>query len=251
MDDQQPTAREQRELYERVYSDHDERNQRWKELLAEANIGPLEQMLRHADVAPQTVIDVGCGDGSILEQMSRRGIGTQFIGYEIAPAAVSYVRSRNIPGLEAVHVFDGSSVPEADDSFDLGLLHFVIDQAITPDELLRELRRVARHVLVSVMLDDTARTRGRLQHGESGRFGRIQMYNRDSIRAQLQQSGLRIVADDIRPPSMPVAVFWAAGAVDKSRAYALAAARIGLHRLAPRRAQRLFGHAYRAICDRA
>ena len=77
-----PTEEQQRELYERVYSTHDEQNQRWKALCAEENIRPIERMLRQAGVSPSSVIDVGCGDGAVLAEMSRRGLGTSFVAYE-------------------------------------------------------------------------------------------------------------------------------------------------------------------------
>lgn len=242
------TPESQRELYEHVYSSHDARNQRWKELCAAENIGPLQQLLAGTGVAPSSVIDVGCGDGSMLVAMSSRGVGSRFVGYEIAPSAVSYTASRDVPGLERVELFDGQHIPEHDDAFDLGLLHFVIDQAMAPDALLAEVSRVSRHVFVAVILDDTRRMRAKLRRGGGDRFGRLALYNQASIREQLAAAGLTILADSIRPPGLREGIFWADSLPEKARAYALAATRAGIHALAPRYAETLFGHSYRAIC---
>jgi SAM-dependent methyltransferase len=244
------TVESQRELYEQVYSSHDERNQRWKQLCATENIGPLQQLLSGTAIAPASVIDVGCGDGSVMAEMSRHGLGSRFVGYEIAPSAVAYTASREIPGLERVELFDGVAIAEDDDAFDLGLLHFVIDQAMSPDELLAEVRRVSRHVLVAVVLDDTRRMRAKLRNGGPDRFGRLQLYDQASIRRQLAAAGLTVLADSIQPPGLREGTFWADSLPEKARAYALAAARSGIHTLAPRYAETLFGHSYRAICAR-
>jgi ubiquinone/menaquinone biosynthesis C-methylase UbiE len=251
MSEQQPTKETQRELYEEVYRTHDEKNQRWKALCATQNLGGVQELLARAAVAPERVIDIGCGDGAILEEMSRRGVGSRFVGYEIAPAAVAFVESRNISGVERVQLFDGEELPEPDDAFDLALLHFVIDQAVAPGKLLAEARRVARYVVVAVVLDDTRRMRAKLRRGRQGRFGRLQLYNRDSIRDQLEAAGLTILAESVHAPSVRIGVFWAEGPRAKLRAYALAGARAGLHLIAPRYAERLYAHSYRAICSSA
>jgi SAM-dependent methyltransferase len=243
-----PTEEQQRELYERVYSTHDEKNQRWKALCAEENIRPIDRMLRQARLSPGSVIDVGCGDGAVLAEMSKRGLGSSFAAYEIAPSAVEYVAERAIPGVQKVQLFDGSTIPEPDGEFDLGLLHFVLDQALSPAQLLAETGRVSRHVFVSVIMDDTRRTRSRLRAGGEDRFGRLQLYNRASIREQILASGLEIVAEEVRAPGIREGVFWAEGVPARTRAYLLGMARYALHRAAPEYAQGLFGHSYRAIC---
>jgi SAM-dependent methyltransferase len=245
------TAEAQRDLYERDYSTHDEKNQRWKALCAAGNVGPIEHLLARAAVSPQSVIEVGCGDGSVMAAMSSRGLGSSFVGYEIAPSAVSFAAGRSIPGLERVELFDGESIPEPDDSFDLGMLHFVIDQVPSPGALLAEVRRIARYVLVAVVLDDTRRSRAKLRRDHGGRFGSTQLYNRSSIRQQIECAGLEILAEHIRAPGHAESVYWAAGPVAKSRAYALAAARAGISWVAPRYAEGLFGHSYRALARRA
>ncbi len=246
-----PTVETQRERYEEVYSTHDEKNQRWKTLCATENIGRLEDLVARAELEPQSVIDIGCGDGAVLAAMSEHGLGSRFVGYEIAPSAVSYVESRGIPGLERVQLFDGEKLAEPDDAFDLALLHFVIDQAISPAKLLAEARRVARYVFVAIVLDDNRRTRAKLREGREARFGSLHLYNRASIRDELRSAGLEILAEAVGAPSVRLGVFWAEGARGKARAYALSTARVAIHRLAPSYAERLFGHSYRAICAAA
>jgi SAM-dependent methyltransferase len=244
----EPTKETQRELYEEVYSTHDERNQRWKALCATQNIGRVQELLARARVKPQRVIDIGCGDGSVIEEMGARGLGSRFVGYEIAPAAVSYVQGRQIPGVERVEFFDGEVIPEPDGAFDLALLHFVIDQAIEPGKLLAEARRIAAHVFVAVVLDDTRRMRAKLRDGREGRFGSLHLYNRDSVRKQLEDAGLTILAESVGSPGVRISVFWADGPWAKARAYSLAGARLGINFVAPRYAEGLYGHSYRAIC---
>jgi hypothetical protein len=59
--------------------------------------------------APAAVAEVGCGDGSVLGELGRRGFGTRRIGFEISAAATKIAAQRS-EITEAVEC-DGARVP--------------------------------------------------------------------------------------------------------------------------------------------
>jgi ubiquinone/menaquinone biosynthesis C-methylase UbiE len=88
------------------------------------------------------VLDVGCGEGYVLDELARRGVEAH--GVDI----VDLRRLRSCP----FRLYDGQSIPYPDASFDLVMLSFVLHHV--PDEgklgLLREAIRVSRAKILVV-----------------------------------------------------------------------------------------------------
>jgi SAM-dependent methyltransferase len=90
-----------------------------------------------ADVA--TLLDVGCGDGTLARSIVDRRPGLRATGVEIRTRP-----STAIP----VQVFDGRILPFADESHDLVMLVDVLHHADDPLMLVREAARVAARAVV-------------------------------------------------------------------------------------------------------
>ena len=111
-----------------------------------------------------SVLDVGCGEGLVLEELRARGAGEVF--------GVDIVDLRGDRGLP-FGLYDGTTLPFGDGRFDLVMLNFVLHHV--PDErkrtLLREALRVSRGA-VFVVEDTPATPLDRLfshRHGEAYR----------------------------------------------------------------------------------
>ena len=96
-----------------------------------------------------TVLDVGCGEGYVAQELGARGVRAAW-GVDILDLR------RDKRGL--FRLYDGQSLPFADDAFDLVMLSFVLHHV--PDEkkirLVREALRVTRAKLF--ILEDTPTT---------------------------------------------------------------------------------------------
>src|SRR5690242_14335349 len=97
-----------------------------------ANILSLCTTLDH-----DTVVEIGCGDGAILEQLASRGFGSQLTGLEISPSAVECVKRKRLPGLE-VRLIDGYELPFGSRQFDLAILSHVLEHVEYPRKLIYE-----------------------------------------------------------------------------------------------------------------
>lgn len=97
-----------------------------------------------AQLAPQSarVLDVGCGDGLIAAALQSRRTDIVITGIDVLPRSHT-----SIP----VDMFDGSSIPFDDQSFDLVLFSDVLHHTSDPAILLREARRVSKQ---SVLIKD-------------------------------------------------------------------------------------------------
>lgn len=111
-----------------------------------------------------SVVDVGCGEGWVAEELLRRGVG------ELALVDVVDVRrTRALP----FSFYDGVNLPFPDGRFDVAMLNFVLHHVPNDRKvaLLREALRVARQT-VFILEDTPATSLDRFvsrRHGESYR----------------------------------------------------------------------------------
>ena len=90
------------------------------------------------------ILDAGCGSGRNMVELARHGDVT---GVELSPTSVGLARERNAGEVIAGSVLD---MPLESDSFDLAVCLDVIEHLADDVGALRELRRVAKRVLVTV-----------------------------------------------------------------------------------------------------
>ena len=92
----------------------------------------------------ESVLDAGCGTGSLAFALARRAQGLSIQGVDLSPAYIDHATRLNRDPRIAFRVGDVCALPFADASFDrvlsLLVLHFVPDSA----RAVAELRRVAR-----------------------------------------------------------------------------------------------------------
>ena len=92
-----------------------------------------------------SVLDVGCGDGTIDASIKRLRPALSITGVDVLARPETHI---------PVHLFDGRALPFADRSFDVVMFVDVLHHTDDPEILLREAKRVARH---SVVLKDHTR----------------------------------------------------------------------------------------------
>jgi ubiquinone/menaquinone biosynthesis C-methylase UbiE len=174
--------------YDQFYVDNDDA---WRMLGARSKAKNITEVCK--DLNPQKVLEVGAGDGSILHFLNEWGFGKELYALEIAESGVEVIRKRALKNLVEVKAFDGYKIPYADDSFDLIILAHVLEHVEHERILLRELKRVAKHIVIEVPLDYRFGIDKRMKHFLD--YGHINMYTPTAIRFLLQSEGLEIVAD--------------------------------------------------------
>ena len=139
-----------------------------------------------AQAAPESVLDVGCGEGVLTERFASR-IGTgHVVGVDLEDPKLREEWSRRArPNLE-FRTLDGADLPFADNEFDVACALEVLEHVPDPERTLAEMVRVARrHVLISVprepmwralnmlrgaYLRDLGNTPGHVNHWSRGAF---------------------------------------------------------------------------------
>jgi SAM-dependent methyltransferase len=117
--------------------------QRHKKTVSEWEIGRIKRIIGMIPTQVKTVLDVGCGDGRILRELSKRYIvvGADFAAHSVREAGPKAIRASS------------AALPFPDQSFDLVLCAEVLEHlpADVLQATLGEIERVAKvHVIISV-----------------------------------------------------------------------------------------------------
>jgi ubiquinone/menaquinone biosynthesis C-methylase UbiE len=176
--------------YEKQYEDN---QAEWREMGARKkaqNILELTQGMRF-----RRVLEVGAGDGSILQQLSQHNFADELYAVEISGSALQRIQHRKIPQLRQAVLFDGYSIPFENNSFDLVILSHVLEHVEFERMLLRELMRLAPYQLIEVPKDYRFGVDKKVKHFLS--YGHINMYTPSSLRFLLKSEGFTVVKEKI------------------------------------------------------
>jgi ubiquinone/menaquinone biosynthesis C-methylase UbiE len=176
--------------YDNFYTQNDTA---WRMLGAKAKAQNILNVCK--SIKPAKVLEVGAGDGSILHFLNEWHFGEELYALEIAESGVDLIKERKLSNLKEAKSFDGYQIPYADDSFDLVILAHVLEHVEHERILLRELKRIAKNIVIEVPLDYRFGVDKRMKHFLD--YGHINMYTPTSVRFLLQSEGLEIIDDQV------------------------------------------------------
>ncbi len=109
--------------------------------------------LDYMRIAPQRILDLGCGTGYALSHLRRRYPGAHLLGLDLVHAMTKLARAQTLPRLPfglgrllkrgCLINADAQALPFADRTFDLVFSNLAL-QWCNPDAVFRECRRVLR-----------------------------------------------------------------------------------------------------------
>jgi SAM-dependent methyltransferase len=133
------------------------------------------------------VLDVGAGNGSVLQELAQRNLVTEVTALEISTSGIEKIKERDLAVLKDVCHFDGYKIPFGDDAFDTAISIHVLEHVEHERLFLREIGRISKNIFIEVPLEGGVR--GKINYS----FGHINYYSHLSFRALLETSGLEIV----------------------------------------------------------
>jgi ubiquinone/menaquinone biosynthesis C-methylase UbiE len=121
-----------------------------------------------------SVLEVGCGEGSILYWLSKLGFSRNLHGIEISESGIKLTKSKKIEHLKSVQLFDGYHIPFEDNRFDLVICSHVMEHVEHERILLREIKRVSKYQIFEVPIDFSFYVDKKINHFLS--YGHINIY---------------------------------------------------------------------------
>jgi ubiquinone/menaquinone biosynthesis C-methylase UbiE len=123
----------------------------WRMLGAKHKAANVQALARHIEF--NNVLEVGCGEGSILWWLGEWGFSEQLYGLEISQSGIDLANTKQIKGLQDIGLFDGYQIPYPDGHFDLVICSHVLEHVEHPRLLLREIKRVSKYQIFEVPID--------------------------------------------------------------------------------------------------
>jgi 2-polyprenyl-3-methyl-5-hydroxy-6-metoxy-1,4-benzoquinol methylase len=160
-----------------------------------------------ARAAPDSLLDVGCGEGVLTHEWARRLDGRRVVGIDLDdPQLHTEWAKRSAPNLE-YRVMKAEHLPFGDDEFDLATAIEVLEHVPDPEHTVAEMARVAgRHVLVSVPREPLWRAlnlaRGAYVRELGNTPGHINHWSRSSFLRMLRRHGEVLEVRSPNPWSM-------------------------------------------------
>lgn len=172
-----------RSMYEGYYGDSklDEK----RRITAEMSIGHVTALTGWIPLGK--VVDVGAGQGSFVELLSKSGLAQQITALEISLTGIDAISERKLKGVEVLK-FDGYTMPGADKEFDLAVSIHVLEHVEHERAFLKEIKRISRRAIIEVPLDLTFNMKRKLPIGRA--HGHINLYTATTFRNLLETSGL-------------------------------------------------------------
>lgn len=168
----------------------------WRLLGGKGKAENVIALCARQDVAPQSLLEVGAGEGAILRHLGSRGFCPNMHAVEISRSGVEVITAQNIPGLVSCQTFDGYSLPFEDDAFDLVILSHVLEHVEFERALLREIRRVSRHQVIEIPMDHVALGSAAF-HFLGPSYGHINAHSPAALRFLLATEGFAVLDDQL------------------------------------------------------
>jgi ubiquinone/menaquinone biosynthesis C-methylase UbiE len=168
-------------LYDDYYVTHD--IERKRHITAEDSAAHLREML-----GPELghFIDVGAGNGALLDVLNKAGAATTLSALEISASGIDKIKARPGLTLRDLKSFDGYAMPFANREFETAACLHVIEHVEHERRFLTELGRIARHIYIEIPLEGGLRCR------INTKYGHINYYTPRTFLNLCETSGLTI-----------------------------------------------------------
>jgi ubiquinone/menaquinone biosynthesis C-methylase UbiE len=164
--------------------EYDTRMTQWRRICAKDKARNIAALV--AGYPVQTILDVGCGTGAVLDELSKANVGLRHVGVDVADPEL-----HSETALELMH-YDGEALPFNDNSFDLVYASHVLEHVLEPRKFLAELQRVGNLVYIEVPCELNLRT-SYYSLQATLNIGHINAFTPHSFALMLQTTGLEVL----------------------------------------------------------
>lgn len=149
-----------------------------------------------ASLKVKSLLDIGSGDGAVLEWLSKENFVPEIYAVEIADSAIERLIARKLPHLKEVKKFDGYHIPFADKAFELSTCSHVLEHVEHPRLVLREIARVSEYQFFEIPIDFSFFVDKRTAHFLA--YGHINVFTPSLFKFLLKSEGFEIIKEDFR-----------------------------------------------------
>ena len=172
------------------------KNPGWHENDAAWKASQVLSLLCDCNLRPESIVDVGCGTGGVLEVMADALNRTRLVGYDLSPQAIDLVSRSDKVDLRV------GTPQDVHDHYDLLLSLDVFEHVEDYIGFLRSLRPIADWFMFHIPLDSSAQSvlRERPLLAVRSTVGHLHYFTRGTALASLETAGFKISCDRLLFP---------------------------------------------------
>jgi SAM-dependent methyltransferase len=170
----------------------------WLEQSAIARSDAIQTLLQRKSIVPESVLDLGCGTGSLLRELQNRNIGRSYTAIDYSEDALEYLRI-NSEGIETIKADLTVDKIKVNKSYDLTLLIHVLQHLKEPEKFLKSVLEqinfshfIIEAPLEKLMLNELPRLfnwRGKNPAGS------MSFFSKKSLLQLVESNGLEVMAE--------------------------------------------------------
>jgi hypothetical protein len=179
-----------------MYGDYylDEKVLMKRRISAQQSVDHITKVLPHYHY--RSVIDIGAGDGSVLEELDKTNISNELYAVEISESGVTCIQGKKINKLRSVSQFDGYIIPPPplhlnEVNYELGLAIHVLEHVEHERAFLYEISKICDYLYIEVPLELNINLNRNIESGV--KYGHINYYNPATFRNLLESCNLEIL----------------------------------------------------------
>ncbi len=175
------------------------KNPCWHEQDAPWKAAGISRLLQRNDITVNKIIDIGCGSGGILEQLSQRHNSVQELkGYDISPQAITLAKAREKDGL----TFINEDFFEGKETADLVLVIDVLEHVDDFYKFLRLLRHRGDFFIFHIPLDLCCRSllKPHVLLQQRRDVGHIHYFSQEMVNWLLSDTGYLVIDWEFTKP---------------------------------------------------
>ena len=187
--------------YKSLYSDYYQNKSQTaykREISALQSTDTIIEILNQASI--KRLIDVGAGDGSVLNNLFMKTVAQELHAVEISESGVNAIAAKNILPIGNLHLFDGYKIPYSDKFFNLAISVQVLEHVEHERLFLKEIKRVSESVFIEVPLEYGFKIKRSIESGK--KYGHINFYTIDTLKSMMDSSGMKVIHYGIVAPSL-------------------------------------------------
>ena len=173
-------------------NDYLEHNPEWDIKDSPWKADRVSAILKKHSIKPNTLCEVGCGAGGVLDSLKHQLMDTHFTGYDIAPAAEHFWAEIKKKGIDC---FVGDFFKLNTQSYDVILLLDVLEHVADPHQFLLDIIPFSNNIVIHFPLDLSALSVLRekpLLHVRR-KVGHIHSFTKGLALELLEECGLEVV----------------------------------------------------------
>jgi 2-polyprenyl-3-methyl-5-hydroxy-6-metoxy-1,4-benzoquinol methylase len=139
----------------------------------------------------RSIIDIGAGDGSLLEELDKSNVGKELHAVEISESGCACIKEKKLGKVRSINQFDGYNIPVDNSQYELGIAIHVLEHVEHERMFIQEMARTCQFLYIEVPFELTLKIKRNIRIGAE--YGHINYYTTDTFKSLLESCNLEII----------------------------------------------------------